>query len=71
MLELQQYNESKKCEYIFSCVLLFENMSSDVASQYFQEDVMNLYQRDKKKSKDMLCFLENVDYTYTTTLRTT
>ena len=57
----------KKCECIFSCVLLFENISlslpAAVASQYFQEDVMKLYQRDEKKLK-MLCFLENVDYTY-------
>ena len=58
----------KKSECIFSCVLLFENISpsltADVASQYFQEDVMKLYQRDEKKLKAMLCFLENVDYTY-------
>ena len=57
----------KKCECIFSCVLLFENISlslpAAVASQYFQEDVMKLYQRDEKKLK-MLCFSENVDYTY-------
>ena len=42
----------KKCECIFSCVLLFENillsLPADVASQYFQEDVMKLYQRDEK-----------------------
>ena len=25
---------------------------------------MKLYQRDEKKLKDMLCFLENVGYTY-------
>ena len=54
-----------KCECIFSCVLLFENISlslpADVASQYFQEDVMKLYQRDEKKLKVMLRFLENVD----------
>ena len=58
----------KKCECIFSCVLLFENISlslpADVASQYFQKDVMKLYQRDEKKLNDMMCFLENVDYTY-------
>ena len=58
----------KTCECIFSCVLLFENISlslpADVASQYFQEDVVKLYQRNEKKLKDMLCFLENVDYTY-------
>ena len=58
----------KKCECIFSRVLLFENISlslpADVASQYFQKDVMKLYQRDEKKLKDMMCFLENVDYTY-------
>ena len=58
----------KKCECIFSCVLLLENIlqsiPSDVASQYFQEDIMNLYQRDQKKLRDMLCFSENVDYTY-------
>ena len=57
----------KKCECIFSCVLLFENISlslpAAVASQYFQEDVMKLYQHDEKKLK-MLCFSENVDYTY-------
>ena len=57
-----------KCEYIFSYVLLFENISlslpADVAFQYFQEDVMKLYQRDEKKLKDMLCFLEKKDYTY-------
>ena len=39
----------KKCECIFSCVLLFEKISlsllADVVSQYFQEDVMKLYQR--------------------------
>ena len=39
----------KKCECIFSCVLLFENISlslpADVVSLYFQEDVMKLYQR--------------------------
>ena len=33
----------KKCECIFSCILLFENISlslpADVAYQYFQEDV--------------------------------
>ena len=34
--------------------------------QYFQEGVMKLYQSDKKKLKDMLCFLENIDYTYNT-----
>ena len=49
-------------------MLLFENISlslpADVASQYFQEDVMKLYQRDEKKLKDILCFLENVDDTY-------
>ena len=48
-------------------MLLFENISlslpADVESQYFQEDVMKLYQRDEKKLKDMLCFLENVDHT--------
>ena len=42
----------KNFECIFSCVLLFENISlslpADVASQYFQEDVMSLYQCDKK-----------------------
>ena len=42
----------KICECIFSCVLLFENillsLPADVASQYFQEDVMKLYQRDEK-----------------------
>ena len=42
----------KKCECIFSCVLLFENillsLPADVASQYFLEDVMKLYQRDEK-----------------------
>ena len=58
----------KKCECIFSCVLLFENISLslpvDVASQYFQGNVIKLYQRDEKKLTDMLCFLENVDYTY-------
>ena len=41
-----------ECECIFSCVLLFENIllssAIDVASQYLQEDVMKLYQRDKK-----------------------
>ena len=41
-----------KCECIFSCVLLFENillsLPADVASQYFQEDVTKLYQRDEK-----------------------
>ena len=50
----------KRCESIFSCVLLFEDISLplpvNVASQYFQEDVMKLYQRDEKKLKDMLCF---------------
>ena len=44
-----------KSECIFSCVLLFENIllssPTDVASQYFQEDVMKLYQRDEKKVK--------------------
>ena len=34
--------------------------------QYFQEGVKKLYQSDKKKLKDMLCFLENIDYTYNT-----
>ena len=57
----------KKCECIFSCVLLFENillsLTADVASPYFQEDVMKLYQRDGEKVKDMLCILENLDYT--------
>ena len=46
----------QKCKCIFSCVLLFENISlsllADVASQYFQEDVMRLYQRDERKLKD-------------------
>ena len=54
-----------KCECIFNCVLLFENISlllpADVVSQYFQEDVMKLYERDEMQ---MLWFLENVDYTY-------
>ena len=58
----------KECECIFSCVLLFENfllsLLANVASQYFQEDVMKLYQRDGKTSKHMLYFLENVCYTY-------
>ena len=58
----------KKCECILSCVLLFENISlsllADVAFKYFEEDVMKLYQGDKKKLKNMLCFLENIDYTY-------
>ena len=58
----------KNFECIFSCVLLFENISlslpADVESQYFQEDVAKSYQRDKKIFKDMLCFLENVDCTY-------
>ena len=58
----------KRCECMFSCMLLFENISlslpADVESQYFQEDFMKLYQRDEKKLKDILCFLENVDYTY-------
>ena len=58
----------KKRECIFSCVLLLENISlslpADVASQYFQGNVIKLYQRDEKKLKDMLCFLENIDYTY-------
>ena len=58
----------KNFECIFSCVLLFENISlslpADVESQYFQEDVAKSYQRDKKNFKDMLCFLENVDCTY-------
>ena len=49
-------------------MLLFENISlslpADVASQYFQKDVMKLCQRDEKKLKDMMCFLENVDYMY-------
>ena len=57
----------KKCECIFSGVLLFENillsLPSDISFLYFQ-DVMKLYQRDEKKLKDMLCFLEDVDYTY-------
>ena len=54
MHELKQYNESK-CECIFSCVFLFENISlswpADVVSQYFQEDIMKLYHCDKKKVK--------------------
>ena len=54
----------KKCECIFSYVLFFENISlslpADVASQYFQEDVIKLYRLDEKKLKDMLCFLQNV-----------
>ena len=57
-----------KHERIFSCVLLFQKISlslpADVASQYFKEDVMKLYQRDEKNLKDMLCFLENVPCTY-------
>ena len=57
----------KECECIFSCVL-FENillsLPADVASQYFQEDVMKLYQHDEDNFKNMLRFLENVDYTY-------
>ena len=44
-----------KCECIFSCVLLFENtllsLPADIASQYFQEDVMKSYQRDEKINK--------------------
>ena len=55
----------KKCKCIFSCVLLFENISlsllADVASPYFQEDVMKLYQRDERKLRQ---FSENVDYKY-------
>ena len=58
----------RKYDCIFSCVLLFENillsLPADVASQWFQEDVMKLYQRDEKKLKDMLYFLENVGHTY-------
>ena len=58
----------KKCECIFRCVLLFENillsLPADVAPQDFQEYVMKLYQRDEKKLKDTLCFLENADYMY-------
>ena len=58
----------KEFECIISCVLLFENillsLPADVASQYFQEDVMKLYQHDEDNFKNMLCFLENVDYTY-------
>ena len=50
-----------KCDCVFSCVLLFENillsLPADVASQYFQEDIMKLYLRDEKKLKDMLWFL--------------
>ena len=57
-----------KSECIFICVLLFENnllpLPTDVASQYFQEDAMKLYQRDEKKLKDMLCFFKNVGYMY-------
>ena len=49
-------------------MLVFENISLSlhayVASQYFQEDVIKLQQCDEKKLKDMLCVLENVDYTY-------
>ena len=49
-------------------MLLIENNSlslpADIASQYFKEDVMKLYQRDENKLKDMLCLLENVDYIY-------
>ena len=69
--DMHEFNNTmrvKKCECIFSRVLLFENISlslpADVASQYFQKDVVKLYQRDEKKLKDMMCFLENVDYTY-------
>ena len=58
----------EKCKCIFKCMLLFENITlllpADVASLYFKEDIMMLYQRDEKKLKNMLCFLENVDYTY-------
>ena len=57
----------KECECIFSCVL-FENillsLPADVASQYFQEDVMRLYQHEEDNFKNILYFLENVDYTY-------
>ena len=57
-----------KCECIFSCVLLFENISlslpTNVAYQYFQEDAKKLYQRGENKLKDMVCFWENEDYTY-------
>ena len=58
----------KEFECIISCVLLFENillsLPADVASQYFQEDVMRLYQHEEDNFKNILYFLENVDYTY-------
>ena len=40
------------------------SLPADIATQYFQDDVMKFYQRDEKKLKDMLYFLENVDYAY-------
>ena len=44
----------KKCECIFNYVLLFENISlslpAHIAYQYFEKDVMKLYQRDEKKT---------------------
>ena len=44
------------------------SLNAGVGSDYFQEDVMKLYQRDDNAFKERLCFLENVDTR--TTLKT-
>ena len=45
---------------MFNCVLTFNKVSlslhAEVASDYLQEDVMKLYQRDDNFFKEMLCF---------------
>ena len=41
-----------------------KSVATREASQYLKQDVMKLYQRDGKMLKDMLYFLENIDYTY-------
>ena len=57
---------------MFNFMLMFTSISlslnAGVGSDYFQEDVMKLYQRDDNAFKERLCFLENVDTR--TTLKT-
>ena len=49
-----------KCPCMFNYVWTFNSISlslpAEVASDYLQEDVMKLYQRDDNSSKEMLCF---------------
>ena len=57
----------KKCECIFSCVLLsgyiLLSLPADVASQYDVRGCHKVVWTWQKKLKDMLCFSGNIDYT--------